>query len=67
MTKKLEKSLKDKLSGEDIDFLEQEALRGKAACLYGIIQKIKNVCDLLRDYDSVEKYLKSLKEYRDKS
>lgn len=67
MTKKSGKSLKDKLSGEDIDFLEQEALRGKIYCLFGLRQRIKNVCDLLRDYDSVKKYLKSLKEYRDKS
>lgn len=58
--------LKDRLSTENINFLEEEALRGKPTCFYGIIQRIEKICDKLKNYDSVKEYLKSLKEYKDK-
>ncbi len=58
------KSLKNKLSINDIDFLEQEALRGKAPCLFGLRERIENICSLLKDYDAVKKYLNDLKNYK---
>ena len=57
------KSIDNRVSKEDIDFLEEEALRGKPVCLCGDIQRIKRTCNFLREYlpklNSIRNYEKS--------